>query len=444
MTTQQMELEQLQAVTLDAGEVFSGKSSGRPVMGYAKPSAFSPRVDPGYIFHESTRDLIVWFLGAEDALYVVGPTGCGKTTAVKQIAARLNYPTWELTGHGRLEFADLVGHLAVRDGNMVYEYGPLSLAMRYGGMLLINEIDLTPPEICAGLNSVLDGSPLCVAENGGEIIQPHPQFRLVVTANTSGMGDETGLYQGTQRQNLAWLDRFMLVEMVYPDRKTELKLLADRFPAIPVEVRKHMVSLAREIRKQFMGNGDAATNTLEVTMSTRSLLRWASLTMRFQPLAAQGIVPIRYALDRALTFRACRESRAAIMEMLERHFPSKPPEENIDTTNTDASDDASELHGNDALNYVRTRIAKASLSNTPSIQLRKPTQGATGPGSKDWIGSASTAGVDIRFGRTGMVNQLRTINRNSCRGQNPMQELEHRALGKIGEGYVLITAGSHI
>ena len=30
---------------------------------------------------------------------IVGPTGCGKTSCIKQLAARLNYPVFEVTGH---------------------------------------------------------------------------------------------------------------------------------------------------------------------------------------------------------------------------------------------------------------------------------------------------------------------------------------------------------
>ena len=46
-----------------------------------------------------------------DPLYLYGPTGSGKTSLIKQLAARLNYPVFEVTGHGRMEFADRVsGH----------------------------------------------------------------------------------------------------------------------------------------------------------------------------------------------------------------------------------------------------------------------------------------------------------------------------------------------
>lgn len=217
MSTNQInDLASLQPTDLDAGQVFNGKPSGTAIRGYAIASAYTPAIDSGYVFHESSRDMVVWFLGLRGPLYVFGPSGCGKTSCIKQLAARLNYPVFEVTGHGRLEFADLIGHLTVRDGNMVFEYGPLALAMRYGGIFLANEIDITPPEVVAGLHGILDGSPLCIAENGGELIAPHPMFRFTATANTNGGGDESGLYQGTQRQNLAFSDRFILCEMGYP------------------------------------------------------------------------------------------------------------------------------------------------------------------------------------------------------------------------------------
>ena len=172
-------LTTLNPITLDSGQVFSGKPSGKQIRGYAKPSAYTPAIDPDYIFHESSRDVAVWFCNPTEPLYVFGPVGAGKTSLIKQLAARLNYPVFEVTGHGRLEFADLAGHLTVQNGSMAFEYGPLALAMRYGGILLFNEIDLTSPEVAAGLNSVLDGSPLCIAENGGELLTPHPMFRFV-------------------------------------------------------------------------------------------------------------------------------------------------------------------------------------------------------------------------------------------------------------------------
>ena len=180
-----MELETLMPTEMDAGQVFTGTPTGKAVKGYKETCSYTPSVDPRYIFHESARDVVVWFMHDLDPLYLYGPTGCGKTTLIKQLAARLNYPTFEVTGHGRLEFADLCGHISLQKGSMVYEYGPLPLAMRYGGILLINEADLLSPEVAVGLNGVLDGAPLCLPENGGEVISPHEMFRIACTAVTT-------------------------------------------------------------------------------------------------------------------------------------------------------------------------------------------------------------------------------------------------------------------
>lgn len=314
-------LEALQPVQLDAGTVFSGQASGVPVNGYAEACPYVPPVDTSYAFQESARDIICWFLYGNDALYLTGPTGCGKTSGIKQISARLNYPVFEVTGHGRLELADLLGHLSVHKGTMEFEYGPLSLAMRYGGLFLLDEIDLISPDVTAGLNGILDGSPLCLSENGGELIEPHPMFRFAATGNTNGSGDESGLYSGTLRQNLAFLDRFTVCEVGYPSEETEIALLTRKFPELPRSLCSTMVAFAGEIRRLFVG-GDGVTQQIEVTFSTRSLIRWAGLTLRYQSLARQGIQPIRYALDRALGFRASRETRAMMGELCQRMFPT--------------------------------------------------------------------------------------------------------------------------
>ena len=61
------DLANLQPADLDAGQVFSGKPSGTTVRGYATPSAYTPVIDHSYIFHESSRDMVVWFVNPQGA-----------------------------------------------------------------------------------------------------------------------------------------------------------------------------------------------------------------------------------------------------------------------------------------------------------------------------------------------------------------------------------------
>lgn len=134
-----------------------------------------------------------------DPLYLYGLTGCGKTTPTKQFIVWLNYPTFEITGYGRLELAGPCSRTSLRKGNMVYEHGPSPFAILYGGILLISEADLFSSEVAVSSNGVLGDTSLCSSENEGEVISPYETFRIVCITNVNGGGDDTGLHQGAVR-----------------------------------------------------------------------------------------------------------------------------------------------------------------------------------------------------------------------------------------------------
>jgi cobaltochelatase CobS len=283
--------------------------------------AFVPDREAGYLFRRDLlSDVLAWLqFGAKDPLYLSGPTGSGKSSVVTQVAARLNLPVQRVTAHARMELPELVGQHVLVDGDLVFQDGPLTTALRYGHLFLLDELDLLDPATAAGLNGVIEGAPLVIPENGGEVVTPHVQFRFVATGNTAGAGDRTGLYQGTLRQNLAFMDRFWLVQVDYPEPEQERRLLAEAVPSLPDYVRERFVEVAGQVRALFMGE-DAGASAIEVTLSTRTLLRWARLSLFFKGAAAQGKNPVLHALDRALTYRAEPQTREAIHQIVQRVF----------------------------------------------------------------------------------------------------------------------------
>lgn len=82
----------------DAGEVFGGRKSGRPVVGFMEPNPYVPDEDIRYVMPEWAGAIAFWFAHVKDPLFVFGPTGCGKTSAVKQLARRINYPCMRRPG----------------------------------------------------------------------------------------------------------------------------------------------------------------------------------------------------------------------------------------------------------------------------------------------------------------------------------------------------------
>lgn len=310
------------ACYLDKGAILSGAPSGEPFPGYDKPGLYTPAVRKDYVLPEWAKTLFACWLQNKQlgALYVSGPSGCGKTSAIKQVAALANWPVYECTAHSRLEMSDLIGHLTMtRTGGMEFQYGPLSLAMRDGGIFLLNEIDLLDPAIAVGLNTVLDGAPLVIPENGAEVIRPHKRFRFVATANSFGSGDDSGMYTGVLVQNMALMDRFSVIRAEYIPEDVELGILAKHKGNIPDDVLKGMVQLATAVRKAN-GSEDGVVPVAKV-FSTRSLVQWADWTNMAAAVAKpDGPSPLRMGLDVALLNTCTVSDRVAIIEMANRIF----------------------------------------------------------------------------------------------------------------------------
>ncbi len=264
-----------------------------------------------YVFDEHMLRHIVSFLGKSsgDALYLYGPSGCGKTSMVMQTAAVLKWPVVSLTINGRFELSDLIGHPTIVSNELVFVHGPLARAMKYGYILILNEIDLADAAELSGLNDVLEGRNLVVIQNNGEVIKPHPDFRMVVTANTCGRGSR-GTYHGTQLLNAAFLDRFRFIRCDYMSHDEELKLLELVAPELDAGLLSDMVKVASEIRKSHL---DPMPNHIymSVPMSTRTLVRWATLTVAY----SYESDPIDAALLHAFAGRLSEEESSYVLRL---------------------------------------------------------------------------------------------------------------------------------
>ena len=435
--TAQQALNSLTPAELDFGLVFGGKANGTKVKGFAKPSAFTPKPEPEYVFHESSRDIALWFMSPPEPLYIYGPTGAGKTSLIKNVACRLNYPIFEINAHSRLDFESLVGHLTYQNGNMQFQYGALPLAMRYGGIFLLNELDIADPAVLCGLNTVLDGSPLCITENDGELVSPHPLFRFVATGNSNGSSEDTGMYQGILQQNMAFLDRFVFACVDYPDAETEMKLLEKLVPQLGTTILDRMIHFANDVRDQFRNQ------EIEVTCSTRTLIRWARLTLMFQPMAKQGKSPVLYAMQRALGFRGCPTTQKALEGMVERTFDksmlSAPPKSMTAAASQSQASDWNFTR--EALKELYQKFRTDTVgarhyfdANTPTIHLTH----ASVSGGKYWECRGYHDKMVMHWGAVGTAGQQKEIPIAQCTNGNVFWEMMLRADKKINQdGYSL-------
>ena len=256
---------------------------------------YVPSVDPNYVFDKDLLNQVLLYLNdpLNDCLFISGPSGCGKTSIIMQIAARLKWPVQSITCSAKTESQDLIGHTTIKDGALTFVYGALVNAMLNGHILLINEIDLMPPSDLTALNDVLDGKPLTIVQNNGEVIRPHKNFRVIVTANTKGSGDDLGQYIGTRVLNKAFLDRFRFVDASYPDKEAEHKILKTAYPLLSDTVASCIIKLAAEIRGLMSDDADATS--IDTPFTTRSLLRIGGIACNYPKISMLKAVDMGYA-----------------------------------------------------------------------------------------------------------------------------------------------------
>jgi cobaltochelatase CobS len=255
----------------------------------------TPSADPAYIFDPLLlKKILLWLSGQTPCknLLLIGDAGVGKTSLLLEVAARLGRQVWSVSCSGRTRFADLVGTLVIDEsGATRFVDGPLTAAMRAGELFLGNEITRMDAGEQMRLVDVLDGRSRLTIPETGEVVIPHADFRFAATGNSGGYGDESGAYAGEKVGSLAFGDRFIRIWMTGLSEEQEKEMVLKSIPGFDEKLVEGMVRLARDVRKNFIGNGGG----LRITISPRSLLRWCQLTMAYSAMSG-----INSALEEAL------------------------------------------------------------------------------------------------------------------------------------------------
>ncbi|EAY22716.1 hypothetical protein TVAG_476450 [Trichomonas vaginalis G3] len=125
------------------------------------------------------------FTGLGIPVLLEGPTGSAKTTSAK---LALNNPDI-VSCSSETSVEQLLGRVTLDStGNEVtkFEEGPYTKAFRTGGSLIIDEINLAPPDVLQCIEASLDSGSLelnSVGQNTDKSIKRHPDFKLVATMN---------------------------------------------------------------------------------------------------------------------------------------------------------------------------------------------------------------------------------------------------------------------
>jgi MoxR-like ATPase len=202
-------------------------------------------------------------------VFITGLSGNGKTMGVTQACAELKKELIRVNVTIETDEDDLLGGYRLKDGQTVWQNGPVIEAMERGAVLLLDEVDLASNKIMC-LQPILEGSGVFVKKIN-KFVKPKDGFNVIATANTKGQGSEDGKFIGTNILNEAFLERFPVTfEQKYPTMKVEKKILSNTLKVAgktDEQFVDKLVTWADVIRRTYFDGGG-----VDEIISTRRLV----------------------------------------------------------------------------------------------------------------------------------------------------------------------------
>ena len=166
-----------------------------------------------------------------------GPTGCGKTRFVEYMAWRLgknltkvnqaggadgtadvNVPLITIACHEDLTASDLVGRYLLEGDSTVWIDGPLTRAVKSGGICYLDEIVEARKDTTVIIHPLTDHRRQLPIEKRGELLEAADGFLLILSYNPGYQSALKDLKHSTRQ-------RFIAIEFDYPPMEVEAEIV---------------------------------------------------------------------------------------------------------------------------------------------------------------------------------------------------------------------------
>ena len=272
-------------------------------------------------------------------VFITGLSGNGKTLAVTQACAESKREMIRCNITIETDEDDLLGGYRLKDGQTVWQNGPVIEAMERGAILLLDEIDLASNKIMC-LQPILEGSGVYVKKIN-KFVAPKIGFNVIATANTKGQGSDDGKFIGTNVLNEAFLERFPVTfEQQYPSAKIEEKIVSTKLASAGKKDDKfahNLVTWADVIRKTYNDGG------VDEIISTRRLVHIAEAYGIFKnKMKAISVCTNRFDDDTKTSFVDLYtkvDSGASVEQILEDKKKAEEAEILMEKNSDDSEDD---------------------------------------------------------------------------------------------------------
>jgi nitric oxide reductase NorQ protein len=230
-----------------------------------------------------------------------GPTGCGKTRLVEYMAAHLGVPLYTVSCHEDMTASDLLGRYVLTGGDTEWLDGPLTRAVREGGICYLDEIVEARQDATVAIHSLADHRrELNVERLGGERLIAADGFQLAVSYNPGYQSVLKDLKASTRQ-------RMISIELDFPAPELEVEILC-REAGVSQTLAEDLVRLGQAVRRvRDAGLREAA--------STRTLIAAAALMDQGLSFRNAAVAAVAGPLTDDL------ELRDGLITMIEAHAP---------------------------------------------------------------------------------------------------------------------------
>jgi MoxR-like ATPase len=171
---------------------------------------------------------------------LTGPTGCGKTRFVEHMAEALGRPVCTISCHDDLTSSDLVGRFMVTGGDVVWNDGPLTRAVKDGAICYLDEVVEARHDSLAILHSLTDHRRTLYLDRAGAVVKAPDSFMLVCSYNPA--------YRSSLKElKPSFRQRFVTVAMNYLPPEREAAVLVGEAGIDPARAQR-LVRCALSIR----------------------------------------------------------------------------------------------------------------------------------------------------------------------------------------------------
>jgi nitric oxide reductase NorQ protein len=147
-----------------------------------------------------------------------GPTGCGKTRFLSYMAYKMDLPLITIACHEDLTASDLVGRYLLDGATTRWQDGPLTIAVRHGGICYLDEVVEARKDTTVVIHPLTDDRRILPLEKQGQILEAADNFMLSISYNPGYQTVLKDLKQSTKQ-------RFISIEFDYPSAPLEEEII---------------------------------------------------------------------------------------------------------------------------------------------------------------------------------------------------------------------------